>query len=45
MDKRSFNFLFALLAISMIAMVTYKIKRKLNQSAVAIVKVDNKVRN
>jgi len=42
MDKRSFNFIFALLAISMMIMVTYKIKRKINQTNVVVAGVNTK---
>lgn len=45
MDKRSFNFVFALLAISMVVMVTYKLKRKINQTTVAVVHVNTKAHN
>jgi len=42
MDKRSFNFLFALLAISMVVMVTYKIRKKTTQQAIAVVQMNSK---
>jgi hypothetical protein len=45
MDKRSFNFLFVLLAVSMVVMVTYKVKKKAGRTPVAVVQFNKKAHN